>query len=299
MKRTGTDEAAGLASGWYLGRVRHVRHRPVRHRFDYSMAMGLFDLDELERLDSEVRGFGVDRRSPIGFRTADHGPADGSPLRPWAVDRLADAGLGVAAADGPIRLLCMPRTFGFGFDPITVWFLHHADGTPSALIHEVRNTFGHRHAYVAPIEDASTTPWRQRADKTMHVSPFFDRDGRYDFRIVPPTAGEGSPVSIRIDYSDDDGKLLTASFSGLRRPFTTRGTLAAIVHTPAVAQKAIVGIHVEALRLWRKGLAYRSVPEPPLRPTTAGSGCPVGARRYCDARPVTRTMDRIPKGSSR
>ena len=296
---SGSVDPGDLASGWYVGRVRHVRHRPVAHRFDSSMMMGLFDLDELDRLDAEVRGFGVDRHSPIGFHTADHGAADGSPLRPWAVERLADAGIDAAAAEGPIRLLCMPRTFGFGFDPITVWFLHFADGTPSALIHEVRNTFGDRHAYVAPIDDPRHTPWRQGADKTMHVSPFFDRGGRYDFRIVPPTAEEGSPVSVRIVYGDDDGPLLTASFAGVRRPFTTLGTLGAIAHTPAVAQKAIVGIHLEALRIWRKGVAYRSVPEAPQRSTTAGSGCPVGARRYCNVRSPNSTIDRIPKGSSR
>ena len=205
-----TLETADPTSAWYVGKVRHVRHQPVTHRFDYSMMMGLFDLDELERLDAGVRGFGVDRHAPIGFHTADHGPADGSPLRPWAADRLADAGLDRAGADGPIRLLCMPRTFGLGFDPITVWFLHDADGSPSAVIHEVRNTFGDRHAYVAPVVDPGRTPWRQSIPKTMHVSPFFDRDGRYDFRIVPPSSTPGSSVSIRIDYRNDDGLLLTA-----------------------------------------------------------------------------------------
>ena len=90
---SGSVDPGDLASGWYVGRVRHVRHRPVAHRFDSSMMMGLFDLDELDRLDAEVRGFGVDRHSPIGFHTADHGAADGSPLRPWAVERVTDAGL--------------------------------------------------------------------------------------------------------------------------------------------------------------------------------------------------------------
>ncbi|MFZ1439209.1 MAG: DUF1365 domain-containing protein [Candidatus Microthrix subdominans] len=294
-----TLETADPTSAWYVGKVRHVRHQPVTHRFDYSMMMGLFDLDELERLDAGVRGFGVDRHAPIGFHTADHGPADGSPLRPWAADRLADAGLDRAGADGPIRLLCMPRTFGLGFDPITVWFLHDADGSPSAVIHEVRNTFGDRHAYVAPVVDPGRTPWRQSIPKTMHVSPFFDRDGRYDFRIVPPSSTPGSSVSIRIDYRNDDGLLLTASFAGERRPFTTLGMLAAVAHSPAMVQQAVAGINYQALRLWRKGLRYRSVPTAPSQPTTAGTGCPVGAQRYCDSRPPTNRVRRTLKGSSR
>ncbi len=198
-----------MNSAWYVGQVSHTRHAPVAHHFDYSMMMGLFDLDELHRLDAEVRGFGMDRRSPVGFHTADHGPAEGTALRPWAAERLTDAGLDPTGATGPIQLMCMPRTFGFGFDPITVWFLHDGDGAPSALIHEVRNTFGHRHAYVAPIGDPDRPLWRQRADKTLHVSPFFDRDGTYDFTVKPPATVTGSKASIRIDYSGDDGPLLT------------------------------------------------------------------------------------------
>lgn len=293
------DRPRALASAWYVGRVGHTRHAPVPHRFDYSMMMGLFDLDELDLLDRSVRGFGVNRRSAVGFRTADHGPADGSPLRPWAADRLADAGLDPAGADGPIRLLCMPRTLGYGFDPITVWFLHDEGGRPSALIHEVRNTFGHRHSYVAPVDDPGRPLWRQRVEKTMHVSPFFDRDGWYDFTVRPPTADAGSTTSVRIDYSNGDGPQLTASFVGERRPFTTAGMLGAAAHSPAVAQKAIVGIHFEALKLWRKRLRYRSVPRPPDRPVTAGSGsgtpgCPVSTDR-----PSTLHQNRIPEGLPR
>lgn len=285
-----------FASAWYVGRITHTRHAPVRHHFDHSIMMGLFDLDELDRLQAEVRGFGVDRWSPIGFRTADHGPADGSSLRAWATGQLSDAGLDPGKASGPIRLLCMPRTCGFGFDPITVWFLHDADGVPSALIHEVRNTFGHRHAYVAPIDRPAHTPWRQHADKTLHVSPFFDRDGGYDFTVMPPQPTDGSRMSLRIDYRNVDGLLLRASFVGERRPFSTRGMLGAVLHSPAVTHKAIVGIHVEALKLWRKGLAYRSVPQPPQQGVTAGTACPI-ARSQDQTNPSTQNQ--LLKGTSR
>ena len=69
------DRPNSFASAWYVGRITLTRHAPVRHHFDHSIMMGLFDLDEMDRLQAAVRGFGVDRWSPIGFRTADHGPA--------------------------------------------------------------------------------------------------------------------------------------------------------------------------------------------------------------------------------
>ena len=59
------------------------------------------------------------------------------------------------------------------------------------------------------------------------------------------------------------------------------------------------GIHIEALKLWRKRLRYRSVPRPPDRPATAGSGsgtpgCPVSTDR-----PSTLHQNRIPEGLPR
>ena len=77
------------------------------------------------------------------------------------------------------------------------------------------------------------------------------------------------------------------------------GMLAAVAHSPAMVQQAVAGINYQALRLWRKGLRYRSVPTAPSQPTTAGTGCPVGAQRYCDSRPPTNRVRRTLKGSSR
>ena len=59
--------------------------------------------------------------------------------------RLADVGV---AGGGPIRLLCMPRVLGYGFNPLSVYFCHDVDERLTAILYEVRNTFGQRHSYL-------------------------------------------------------------------------------------------------------------------------------------------------------
>ena len=46
---------------------------------------------------------------------------------------------------GPIRLFCMPRMFGYGFNPLSVYFCHRRDGALAAILYEVHNTFRERH----------------------------------------------------------------------------------------------------------------------------------------------------------
>ena len=64
-------------SGILTGTVRHRRDRPQPHDFTYDMWHVLLDVDELDRLDAEVRGFAHNRSGFAAFRDTDHlGPVD-------------------------------------------------------------------------------------------------------------------------------------------------------------------------------------------------------------------------------
>jgi DUF1365 family protein len=251
-----------MKSAIYTGHVSHRRFAPTSHDLRYRVYSLLLDLDELEELDRSLRWFSVDRFNLMSFRRADHGPQDGSPLRPWAQELMAEAGVEIGG--GRIQLLVYPRILGYGFDPLTVWYCHDETGRLAGVIHEVRNTFGERHCYVAPVGvfDGLVT---HGTDKVFHVSPFFDVDGRYDFRLRPP----GRSVSVVIDYSDESGPLLTASFAGVRSEITDRNLMARFWSHPLVSFKVIGGIHWEALKLVRKRVGFRSKPEPPGEPVTS------------------------------
>ena len=133
------------ASGLYQGAVTHKRLRPREHALRYRVFMLLLDLDELPDLFRRLRLLSRGRFGLMSFDAGDHGDRSGAPLRPQIEQRLAAAGI---EAGGPIRLLCMPRVLGYGFNPLSLFFCHRRDGRLAAILYEVTNTFGERHAYL-------------------------------------------------------------------------------------------------------------------------------------------------------
>ena len=244
-----------LASAIYEGEVVHERKRPKHHRLRYSVASMLFDLDELPALEKKSRLFGYNRFAPLAFYDRDHGPTDGSPLRPWAESHMREAG--IDPDGGPIRLLSYPRIFGYAFNPLSVFFCYRRSGQLVAILYEVCNTFKERHTYVIPVDAEDRRVIRQSCDKALYVSPFNDMDAAYHFRIVPPAEN----IRVVIRQEDREGLLLAASFAGDRRPFSNSDLGYLLLRFPLLTVKIIAGIHWEALKLWLKGLpVFRHAP---------------------------------------
>jgi uncharacterized protein len=125
----------------------------------------------------------------------------------------------------------------------------------------VRNTFGQRHAYVAPILPGQLghAGVRQSRAKLLHVSPFIGMDARYHFRILPP----GRTVRLRIHETEAGVPLLAATFTGEASPLTSASLSRCLLKFPLMTLKIIAGIHWEALKLWLKGARFRTSPEAP------------------------------------
>lgn len=234
-------------SALYAGRVVHERSRPRHHRFDYTVCSMLVDLDELSLLDRDMPLFGYNRAAPISFHDRDHGPTDGSPLRPWVEALMEQAG--IPHDGGPIRLLCYPRILGYAFNPLSVYFCYRKSGGLAAILYEVCNTFRERHTYVIPVSEMDGAPVEQICDKALYVSPFIEMDATYHFKIAPPDEG----IGIHIRQEDSSGPLLYAGFTGKRRALTRYFALRLLLSFPFMTIKIITGIHWEALKLWLKG----------------------------------------------
>ncbi|MEM6382346.1 MAG: DUF1365 domain-containing protein [Pseudomonadota bacterium] len=245
----------------YAGMVMHQRMRPKAHRFSYGVYAVLMDLDQADALDRLSPLFSHNRWNAFSVHDRDHGPADGSPLRPWADALLAEGGLERPATR--IVLLCYPRIFGAVFNPLSVYYAYDADDALVGVIYEVRNTFGERHSYVARVEDGQLRPsgLRQTRKKLFYVSPLMDMDMRYHFNLKPP----GESITIRILEHDPEGPILAASFHGDAVPVTTRTLLKQAMRVPLQTAKVVGAIHYEALRLWLKGIRLRHRPPAPPR----------------------------------
>lgn len=147
------------------------------------------------------------------------------------------------------------------FNPLSTYFAYDANGRLSAIIYAVRNTFGERHSYVAPVlpDEESPAGIRQTRTKIFHVSPFMDMGLRYHFRILPP----GKTVRVRIHETSGKEPLLAATFNGSQAALESRTLAAYLLRFPFMTLKVMAGIHWEALKLWSKGARFRSSPKPP------------------------------------
>lgn len=239
--------------------VMHQRLRPLRHRLRYRVFSLLLDLDDLPRLHASLRLFSVNRANLFSFYERDHGAGTPTGLADWVRGELRAAGL---AADGKIQLLTMPRMLGYAFNPLSVYFCHDAAGALGAILYEVNNTFGERHAYLLEVAPGQRDGARvaQGCAKAMHVSPFLDMDMNYRFRVCAPAAAR-EYMRVGVDACDRDGPLLIATYAARRHALGDRALLWALAAHPLLTLKVVAGIHWEALKLWMKGAKVNSKPD--------------------------------------
>lgn len=249
-------------SAIYRGEIVHTRTRPKAHRLRYRGFYLLLDLDELPALGRALRLFSCNRFGLFGFREADHGDGSDEGLRQQIERQLERAGL--VPDGGAIRVLCMPSVLGVVFNPLSVYFCHRADGSLSAVLYEVNNTFRQRHSYLIPVKDGHETVVQQSCAKEFYVSPFMDLAMTYQFRVTPPAAR----VSVGVAVSDATGPMLSAAFAGARVALTDGNLAWAFLRHPLLAWQVLAGIHWEALKLWLKGVGLRPRPQPPIDPVS-------------------------------
>lgn len=241
-----------FASALYEGAVVHRRTRPRTHRLRYRVFWLLLDLAELDVLDRRLTVFSRNRFNLLSYHDCDHGDGSATPLRAQIEARLQAANIDLQG--GAIRLLTMPRVLGYGFNPISIYYCHGADGGLAALVYEVTSTFGFRRAYVAPVTPSDM--FRQQAAKRLYVSPFMGMDMSYRFKGRAPD----ERLALVIDGRDADGVLITAAMAGMRRPLTDGKLLAASFAFPLLTFKVMAAIHWEALKLWLKGVPLTTPP---------------------------------------
>jgi len=179
--------------GPYATTIGHSRHRPFRRRFTHRSHSWLVDLDDLP-------DHGVIAR----FEARDH---LGDPDR--SIRANVDAFLarhGIDPAGGRVLMAAMPRAFGYCFNPISVFWCLDPDGDQRAVVVEVHNTYGDRHAYLVHPDERG----RARTDKQMYVSPFHGTDGHYELEVPLP----GDRIEVSVTLHTDDGARFGAWLHG-------------------------------------------------------------------------------------
>jgi len=227
----------------YTGKVIHRRFKPKEHFFKYSVFSLLIDLDELVDIQKEISIFSYNKFNIISFFDKDHGERDSSSLKNWVYSNLKKIGI---EEEVKIQLLCYPRIFGYVFNPLSIFFVYDKSLKLIAILYEVKNTFGEQHTYVFKTNDEKVI--QNICKKQFYVSPFIEMNCEYSFKILKP---EGQ-LSVVINQSDNEGKLLFASQDGTAREFNNKNLIISFLSHPLMSFKVIAAIHYEAFKLWIK-----------------------------------------------
>jgi DUF1365 family protein len=212
----------------YSAQVTHTRRTPIANQFQYDASYWLVDYDQLPQ--------------PIGLKghLACVDASDHSDIRALLTEH------DIAAER--ILMLAMARTLGYVFNPISVFWCYDASAAAVAVVVEVHNTYGGRHAYVLRPDEKG----QARVDKALYVSPFYAVDGFYDIRVSDP----GPAVSVTVTLHPDDGAPFVATLRGQRTTPNLVNVLRSSLTKPAI--RVALLIRWQAVRLWVRGLEVQS-----------------------------------------
>jgi DUF1365 family protein len=235
----------------YECKISHCRLKPKRHAFDYRVFMFAVDLDELPALAGKVRGFSHNRFNLFSIDDRDH-VAIGKPggIRPNLIAWLAAEGV-ACPEDARIQLVTFPRVLGYGFNPVSFYYVSSKSGDPLMAVAEVVNTFREMKLYVMQTVDADGL-WHRRVAKDFYVSPFSDPGMQFDFKLGPPA----EKWRVNIDTYDADERVLLSSIRGEQRQLSSARLVWYAFKYPLLSLRIIGLIHWHALLLWVRRVPF-------------------------------------------
>ena len=263
-----------MHSAIYRGWLDHRRMAPKRHAFRYPLFMLYLDLAELDMVFARRWLWSTRRPAFARFHRGDHLGDARQPLDE-AVRKLVGERIGYRPR-GPIRLLTQLRYGGYVFNPVSFYYCFDADDRRvEAVVAEVNNTpWGEQHCYVLDGRGAPDgEQWlHARSAKAMHVSPFHPMALDYQWGFRTP----GEQIAVRMGLSPGGAShalagrvVFDATLVMQRVPISARTLAATLLRFPLMTLQVILGIHWQALRLWRKGVPVHDHPAAyPFEPTT-------------------------------
>ncbi|MEP1766312.1 MAG: DUF1365 domain-containing protein [Sulfitobacter sp.] len=233
----------------------HKRRGVISNAFRYGVDYVLIDPESTAKTPVFFSRNGFNLNS---VHDVDHGGAlkEGAGVQ-WARDVFFEHGLHSPATK--ILLLTQPRFLSYGFNPVSFWLAYQGNDLV-AVIAEVSTPFAQRHSYFCHLPDCAVITKDSRINKAklLHVSPFQDVAGDYDFVFdIQP-----NHIDIRIIFRNGDNGVI-ATLQGSRATMTSFGLLKAGIRRPFGALRTMFLIHWQALRLKLKGAKYRRMPPSP------------------------------------
>ncbi|WP_108060401.1 DUF1365 domain-containing protein [Poseidonibacter lekithochrous] len=234
----------------YDGVIYHKRFHPKEHNFSYKFFMLDIDLKNLDELKN--KWFSNNKFNLFSFNTKDHfGSSEDFIENVRTLLKKFEL-----KESSKMRFITLPRILNFVFNPISLLVIFDSENKPDFLLAEVHNYNGGRVIY--PIKlNKNNNSYKGEIMKDMYVSPFFNRDGKYDFSFKY----DEENVSLKIDLYEENKKMLTASFSGNSLHYNEKNLMKLFLKHTFLTTFVVIRTVWQSLKLYLKGIKFRKAEE--------------------------------------
>ena len=234
------------------GKIIHQRLGKTEHKFKNLHLFLLINISKIKNCDmpSICRKFSllsINKFNVLSWHIKDHGNRSDK-----QIENLKEYIIKLSKVKkfDDIYLLCFPRIFNFGFNPISIYFFSY-NNQITHTIYEVKNTFGDIHHYITKNKVS-----KSRFHKRMFVSPFFKNDGYYEIwsRL------KNKSVFLKINYIVKDNIKLKALLNATIIKGNNLSLFTALIKNLIFPGKVWINIHYQALKLFLKKIKIEKKP---------------------------------------
>lgn len=267
LQSTDTDQAI-THSRLFVGWVRHRRYKPKSHTLHYRVFMTYLDLDEIDTVFASSRLWSNEKANWMSFRRNDYFKGKEPDLKRSVIRHISENSLIKADHIHRVTMLTNLRTLGYAMNPVTFYYAFDHNDNLLAIMPEITNTpWEERYQYILTTrsEFGGTPPsvlksksLRYRLQKAFHVSPFNPMSVDYDWRFSVPNDGKNV---IHLINNEAGETVFDATMSLEPVAISAKNVRKALIHFPWMTVKIALGIYVNALKLWLKGVPFYSHPK--------------------------------------
>lgn len=234
----------------YDGFIHHKRYLPKKHEFSYKFFMLDVDISNINELEN--RWFSNNKFNLFSFNAKDHFGKEENFIENVNV-LLEEFNIN---KNSKMRFITLPRIMNFVFNPISLLLVFDELNKPEFILAEVHNYNGGRVIYPIKLIKENGL-FRGEIAKDMYVSPFFNRDGKYDFTFKY----DEEKVSLKIDLYEENKKMLTAFFSGNSLDYNESNLMKLFLKHTFLTTFVVTRTLWQSFRLYLKGMKFRKAEE--------------------------------------
>jgi len=240
----------------YIGKLTHHRFLPKAHRFQYGLALFLFDLNSIPKLFRIPKLFGFHREDYLRDASLKNERLD------QTVKRLIKEKTNIEFK-GEIKILTQIRYFGFCFNPVSFYYCFNEETKKlQFIVAEISNTpWNERKTYILPCTNHNENLESFELLKNFHVSPFMQMDLLWKWNFSVPSMTEKNLTVHMEDWTlDKKDHYFNATLVAKPKALNPFNVALLLLSYPMLTLKPFLAIYYEALIIKLKNIPFYDHP---------------------------------------